>query len=320
MDFKLLYKYFDGKASQEEEAEIRLWVEASSDNMRLFVKEREAYDMLLFNTPASYGDLHVEDVKSSPRKISLFKEILKIASVVLIAVLGTLFFTKEKSDETAMQTISVPAGQRLNITLPDGTNVCLNAKTIIKYPVSFNRKERLIEIDGQAYFDVAKNPNVPFIVSTKEGRVQALGTRFDVLAYSEDNKFEVMLMEGSVKIDMDNAPNQSVLLRPNEKAYINKGELLVESAIDTTYYEWRNGILSFKNQSMAEMMNVFEKVFDVKVIIVDPIIRNQRMTGKFRTVDGIDYALKILQYEQSFNIKEVTNKEDPNKRIIRISK
>lgn len=320
MEFELLYKYFDGKANQEEVAKIRLWLEASPDNMRRLVKEREAYDLLLFNTPHTDNGLHLDDIKSRSRKVYLFKEFLKIASVVLIAVLSTLFFTREPNDNGAMQAIFVPSGKHLNITLPDGTSVWLNAKTSIKYPVSFNKKERLVEIDGQAYFDVAKNPDVPFIVSTKKGRVEALGTKFDVLAYSEDNRFEVMLMEGSVRVDLNSAPDQSCLLHPNEQAYMMNGQLLVKNALDTMSYEWRNGILSFKNQSMADIMNTFEKVFDVRVIIEDPTIRNQHLTGKFRTVDGIDYALKILQREQNFNITEKTNNEDHNKRIIRIYK
>ena len=90
----------------------------------------------------------------------------------------------------ALQTITVPAGQRINITLADGTNVWLNARTTIQYPITFNEKERLVKLDGEAYFDVTKDKSKPFIVQTNNYNVEVLGTKFDVDSYSETEIFE----------------------------------------------------------------------------------------------------------------------------------
>ena len=119
-----------------------------------------------------------------------------------------------------LQTITVPAGQRINITLADGTNVWLNARTTIQYPITFNEKERLVKLDGEAYFDVTKDKNKPFIVQTNNYNVEVLGTKFDVDSYSETEIFETTLMEGSVRISSLTDANESLMLTPNNKAYL----------------------------------------------------------------------------------------------------
>lgn len=318
MDSKILYKYFEGKATLEEELMIRDWLDKSPDNMAILLEERKIFDSMLISPTCVESDYLVDEIRSKSRIKIIFKEFLKIAAIITIAILGTTYWISNKEDNNiAMQTIKVPAGQRLNIILPDGTAVWLNAQTTIKYPVSFNRKERLVEIDGQAYFDVAPNKDVPFIVSTEEGRVQALGTKFDVLAYSADNTFETMLLEGSVKIDLKNNPKQSVILKPNDKAYYQNDMLVTENVQDKSEYEWRNGLLSFRNKKFEDIMKTFEKTYDIKIVIDNPNIENKEMTAKFRIVDGIDYALRVLQRDIDFRFAH--DKEDRDIEIIYIT-
>ena len=115
----------------------------------------------------------------------------------------------------ALQTITVPAGQRINITLADGTNVWLNARTTIQYPITFNEKERLVKLDGEAYFDVTKDKSKPFIVQTNNYNVEVLGTKFDVDSYSETEIFETTLMEGSVRISSLTDANEPICMMAN---------------------------------------------------------------------------------------------------------
>ena len=139
----------------------------------------------------------------------------------------------------ALQTITVPAGQRINITLADGTNVWLNARTTIQYPITFNEKERLVKLDGEAYFDVTKDKSKPFIVQTNNYNVEVLGTKFDVDSYSETEIFETTLMEGSVRISSLTDANESLMLTPHNKAYLHDGKLRVKPVDDYTPYRWR---------------------------------------------------------------------------------
>lgn len=312
MDHKLLYKFFEGLTTQDEESDIRQWLSESSDNEKEMIKERKLFDAILLNDVKTDSSVDLaKDNLSKPSRISTyFIELIKIAAIVTIVFSASWFyFTKMRQDVTvANQIISVPAGQRLNLTLPDGTNVWLNAKTRLEYPVSFNKKTRLVKLDGQAYFDVAKNPDVPFLVETKSGVVEALGTKFDVLAYSDTHQFEAALMEGKVKVNMIDDPSQILILTPNNKASIRNGKLEAEFVGDFSQYQWKEGLISFRNEPFYQIMHSFEKVYDIKIVIENPKIGDLIYTGKFRIIDGIDYALRVLQKDVRFKYERDTEK------------
>ena len=218
-------------------------------------------------------------------------------------------------DSVAMQTISVPAGQRINITLPDGTNVWLNARTTIKYPIAFEKKIRHIVLDGEAYFDVAKDKKRPFIVQTDKCNLEVLGTKFNVDAYADKEEFETTLMEGSVKVTSQQNPQEQLVLAPDCKAYLYKGKLKVAHVDDYNPYRWREGLICFKNESFASIMKEFEKYYGVNIQIRHNNALKYFFSGKFRQTDGIDYALRVLQKDIRFKY----SRDDENQ-IIYIDK
>ena len=305
MDQETLYKFFNSQATLEEEERIRIWVEENPDNERLFVEQRKLYDsMTLLKDENDLRSLLSREGNgyTPKRKYSLIREVMKIAAVAVIVFFAAYFLFQESDGDKhiAMQTISVPAGQRINITLPDGTNVWLNARTTIQYPVSFNNKERLVKLDGQAYFDVERNEDIPFIVETNVGKIRVLGTKFDVLDYSGSNCFETALMDGSVEVSLISNPKQKMHLSPDTKACLVNGKLQRESLIDYNSYRWKEGLISFENKPFADIMKEFEKSYGVKIVIQNNIVLAYSYTGKFRIVDGIDYALRVLQKDIKF--------------------
>lgn len=228
---------------------------------------------------------------------------------------GSFIYRQMQTAQTpvALQTIAVPAGQRINITLPDGTNVWLNARTTIQYPVTFNSNERTVKLDGEAYFDVAKDKTKPFIVQTDKYSVEVLGTKFDVESYSETGQFETALMEGHVKISSLKDATESLMLTPNNKAFLHKGKLQVIPVDDFNPYRWREGLICFKNESFASIMNEFEKYYGININITNLDVQKYLYTGKFRQTDGVDYALRVLQKDIGF-----TYERDDDKHIIYI--
>lgn len=297
MDFKLLHKYFDGQTSQTEEAAIREWLAGSPENMERLINERKIYNVILIN-----GKRNAQ--VAARRRSSYFRRLADVAAVAAVTFFGCwYFFSHGETDDgpVAVQTINVPAGQRINITLPDGTGVWLNAGTTIRYPVTFNKAERLVHLDGQAWFDVTKNENAPFMVKSPKGTVQALGTKFDVLDYSSGDVFETMLMEGSVRVDLAEG-GQSLVLSPDRKAFRNKSDGRLQTAMvdDLSAYQWKEGLISFRNETFGNIMKLFEKTFDVKIVIRNKRVNDLVLTGKFRIVDGMDYALRVLQREAGF--------------------
>ncbi len=312
MDYRLLYKYFEGLASQQEEETIRQWVEESPENRDIFLKERRIFDSIIVNNDniqEGSEDVNVDiNTRSISKKKVYLQEVAKIAAVLLIAIVGSWYYfvhVENEEDLRATQTINVPAGQRINLVLPDGTDVWLNAKTTLKYPVSFNKKERIVIVDGQAFFNVAKNEEAPFIVKTTNATVKALGTQFDVMAYSDSDDFEAMLMEGSIEVRMTD-DSQSLLLKPNSKSVLKNGKLERIYVDDLSCYEWKNGLISFRKEPFADIMNTFEKTYDMKIVIEKDEISDLLYSGKFRITDGIEYALRVLQKDIGFEYERDT--------------
>lgn len=303
MEKETLYKFYEGTASLVEEEAVRVWMEASDENKRLFFKERKLYDAMLL-----LGDETKQRKAIDKRKLSLSSlrtEFLKIAAVVAITLGGAYLYQQFRADNAlmAMQTISVPAGQRVNVTLPDGTNVWLNARTTIKYPISFNSDKRQVVLDGEAYFDVAKNKKIPFVVHTDKCDVEVLGTKFNVDAYSDRGEFEATLMEGSVKVASIADPAQTLTLRPDSKVLLKDGQLTVVPVDDYNPYRWKEGLICFKNESFAAIMKDFEKYYGINIQVKNKDTLQYFYTGKFRQTDGIDYALRVLQKDIRFTYK-----------------
>ena len=301
MDKDLLYRFFDGRTSVEEMQEIKEWSEASEENREQLLRERKLFDAMLLT-----GNLKRKPEVIGKIKPNYFmKELLKIASVVLITVCMTasmfMLFDNRHDRQTAMNTITVPAGQRVNIDLPDGTNVWLNAGTSLKYATSFlSGKTREVILDGEAYFDVVHNEKAPFVVHTYAMDVEVLGTKFNVEAYAGRKVFETSLMQGRVKVFQPQKKEAGVILQPSYKTTLVDGKLIVSKIDDFNEYRWKDGFICFRHKSFAYIMKEFEKYYDLKIVVDNKNIGEIELTGKFRIADGLDYALRVLQNDVDF--------------------
>lgn len=294
---KILYRYFEGIASPEEVLSIKKWLDESAENMQLYLQERKLYDaVMMLEEPSEISS------KQEFNYRKLFSEFAKIAAVgILVFTLSYFYFKSGTANvEELFQTISVPAGQRINMTLPDGTNVWLNARTTIKYPLTFNKDIRQIELNGEAYFEVVENKARPFVVQTSKGRLEVLGTVFNIEDYSDMADYETMLFEGAVKIVPADSLLQTVTLSPDYKASLCDGKWDVEKVDDYSVYRWREGLICFKDESFAKIMSDFEKYYGLKIVIENENVKARHYSGKFRQTDGIDYALRVLQKDIRF--------------------
>lgn len=195
MEQKLLHKMFNGEATDNELTQIRQWVNADKMNRETFYHERALFDALQLN--AFQKGNHVRK-----QSVPLWKWIGSAAAAVIALFLLyniPVFTTKSIQPEIALNTIKVPAGQRVEVTLSDGTHIWLNARSEFSYPASFNGNTREVRLKGEAFFDVAKDRNKKFIVNTGRCEVEVLGTQFNVEAYNE-NEFSTALIQGSVKV------------------------------------------------------------------------------------------------------------------------
>jgi ferric-dicitrate binding protein FerR (iron transport regulator) len=319
IDSELLYRFFDGSSTDDENIYIRKWIEASSQNREYFFRERKLFDalILLHEEPDEipYDNILPDDTVKTGRR-TVFGTFMKVAAAVVILLMSGILFVQIKNTKyegLGMQAINVPAGQYVHLALPDGTQIWLNARTKIEYPVLFNKNQRVVKLDGQAYFEVAHDEDAPFVVETSKGNVSVLGTKFDVMAYSGEDGFETTLMDGKVDVSLASDPDQSLTLSPDTRAYLKDGKLKAGRIDDYDIYRWKEGLICFNNASFEDIMRDFEKIYGAKINIENGRIGKYLYTGKFRFVDGIDYALRVLQKEIKFGYER-----NPDNHIINI--
>ncbi|WP_129593655.1 FecR family protein [Seramator thermalis] len=305
MNKDLLYRFFDGTATIEEEESVRNWIESSDDNYADFLRERKIYDALLLSTPSKISRQSFHQ-HITPWIVST------VASIALLVIATGLFFYAESSKSQQYNTIIVPPGQRINLILADNTNVWLNANTTFRYPSKFARKNREVFLDGEAWFDVSKNKKKPFIVKTDQGEVRVTGTTFNLEAYSEYKNFVTSLFEGSVDIYQNNT--KLATLKPNQKGMLQNDHYFISTIDNTDEYLWRDGLIAFDNMKLEDILFELEKYFDIQIEINTKKLPQHRYTGKFRQADGVDYALRVLQKSIHFSYNR-----DDEKQIIYIN-
>lgn len=296
MDQELLYKYFKGAASIEEEKQILDWVDASDENRDAFLKERMIYDISLF------ADKQDVEEKKPLRLAPMMRWASRIAAAVIIGVAG-YFITSDflYNRNVQLQTVTVPAGQRAQITLADGTRVWLNSKSTMKYAANFGRNERNVELDGEAYFEVAKNKKVPFYVHTETNKVRVVGTSFNVCAYSGSNEFGTTLVEGIVDIYPANG-NQVITRLLKDEVFLNENGKCKKTALPShEYLRWKEGLYCFDDAPFSGILGRLEKYYNVKITVADPQLLNYgSFTGKFREQDGIEHILRTISKDHPF--------------------
>lgn len=296
IDRELLYRFFKQKATLEEEKRIRTWMEEDEAHYSEYLRERKLFDAILLQGESLRGRL-AESNRRWWRKALLVAS--GVAAVVLLTIGTTRFLLERSYRDEAMNTVTVPSGQHVGLTLSDGTKVWLNSKTRMSYPPLFRVcDKRVVEIDGEAYFEVSKSRK-PFVVNTPKGRVEVLGTKFYVKDYRQAEVFETSLVEGSVKVE---ASSESLTLHPRDKAVWSNGVLKRERMEDMEMYLWRDGIYCFKDLTLDEVLKQLEIYYDVRLVRNVPQ-NDAKLSGKFRLIDGVEYALRVLQKKVRFSFR-----------------
>jgi transmembrane sensor len=215
-------------------------------------------------------------------------------SAKVIKLDGKLLYDlgSEKAKQIVYNTISTPKGGQYQLELPDGSLVWLNASSSIYFPTSFIEKERRVEITGEAYFEVAKNADKPFIVSVNNSEVQVLGTHFNINAYSDEEEVRTTLLEGSVKF-IDG--NNTSLLQPGQQSQLTKDKnIKVASNVDVNeVVAWKNGLFSFENAGIETIMRQLSRWYDVEIeykgktddIFVAEMSRNIKLSDVLKALE-----------------------------------
>lgn len=302
---EIFERYIQNRASEDEikrlsswirnNQEISLWLEqqilASSSTIDNEVKMR-----MLRNIEAEI-DANYSEVTNKQQNIRFqLKKWMRVAAMFILPVLtalGMYFYMSKTDSSTGPLVIAVERGQKANITLPDGSKVWLNSQSKLTYSDNFNVEKRELQLDGEAYFEVAHNPNKPFIVNSNDIAVEALGTAFGVKAYNEDNLISSILMQGKVRVT---TPDGEAILMPNDRIMYDKTtrkkiKNTVTNATDFT--GWIHNELRFENESLGEIAKSIQRIYNVEIIFATERLKNQRFTGTVNN-NSLESVLTII--------------------------
>jgi len=211
-------------------------------------------------------------------------------------------------DKLVYNEIKIPYGKTFTITLSDGTEVNMNAGSSLKYPVQFIKgHNREVVLEGEAFFDVAKDKKHPFVVKTRGVNVKVLGTKFNVSSYKEDADVNTVLVEGSVSLSNRTIPNDNAMLVPGEKGtWNNKNKEIAVEKVDTRIYtEWMTGELVFRKAAFKDIIIKLERSYNVTIENNKKELLDKKFNASFnKNIESIEVVLETMSKIQDFTFKK----------------
>jgi len=257
----------------------------------------------------------------TPTRTFKMKQWLAVAASLLLVLTtslsGYLLYEGQNKKLAGDMTVTVEKGQKVALTLPDKSRVWVNSGSTLTYGSRFNKHERIIELNGEAYFEVAKNKNAPFIVESHGFSVEALGTTFDVKAYADEKQISTVLMEG--KVEVGDALNK-INLTPNQKVTYNRETKSMQKSdvVDGLIYaDWRYNKLNFNSETFENIAAVLERNYNVKFVFEAQSLRKYRYSGTIGNT-SLESLLQIFAMTSpiSYHMKDSVIYMNENKRML----
>lgn len=304
MDDELLIAYFKGEVSDEEAQQITEWIEAKIEHQRYYQQLCRLFEVSYWieDIPEQTEVAFPKKTKALPWKHYVIS-FMKVAAIFVLGFALHFFLNWQKTTHHELQhQIHVPTGQHVEIMLADGSKVWLNSGSTLTFPSKFNGKKRMVELDGEGFFEVKSDKEHPFIVSTSKYQVKAVGTSFNIYDYQDSPQFEAALLNGKVEVTTNAKKSSVVILTPNQRAALCQGVLKVKPIENANNYLWRKGILYF-NEPLLEVFDKLQEYYDIEFQIRNSSLtrKSPYCTGKFRAKDGLEHIIRVLKETNHFD-------------------
>jgi transmembrane sensor len=359
-NIEVLIKYLTGSADENERQQVLAWINESQENRHYFEQLKDIYSSAktvqhdnVYDVDKSWKNVKIKYLTKHYTKIIqesqfnktqlLYRSVLKYAAIIVLAlgIGAALSFVITKNtlnkENIVWNEVQAPLGSKTTLTLSDGTQVCLNAGSKLRYPGVFNASSREVYLDGEGYFKVAKNKKQKFVVRTSEVSITAYGTEFNVKDYSDENKIQATLVEGVISVKKNDTekkddevylkPNQSVIYVKNKKeqesqknnkttsVYNNQNEikeeplqLIVNQNIEPVIYtSWKDKNWIIEGETLESLIVKLGRKYNVSIICNAPEIKQYKFTGTLKD-ETLEQVLNIIKITApiEYKIKEHT--------------
>ena len=300
---ELIIGYLQNNLTQEETDCFYNWVNESASNKELFFEIKAMYDAGLplstpLETSESWGRLLNKKKNSQSRRFNLWYQISTYAAVALLAVaISSMYFLFFHEEDNSLYSKYI-GGDGLEadvVELPDGTHISLGSKTTFHYDIDYGKDKRIVYLEGEAYFDVAKQKDKPFIVKTKEQDIEALGTKFNVMAYPLDSLVVTTLSEGSVRLTSLNMAHPTIL-KPDQQLIYNRNtkKSYLQDVDAQQYSSWTSGYYYFPQQSLQAILDRLSHVYGIQFTVNSEALNKRTFTGTFYRGQSIKDIMDII--------------------------
>jgi ferric-dicitrate binding protein FerR (iron transport regulator) len=322
----LIAKYYSDECTQQEINDLLEWKNENTDNQILFNQVKE--DLEIINLNVSMNKINVDSaweklrdriqedeqivpiIEEEKNRIFTFSAILKYAAVIILLI-SVGFFTAKVyqniSDNGKMVEYVSLSDLSKEIVLPDGSTVLLNANSKISYPNAFASNERRIKLEGEAFFDVTKNPDRPFIIEVNEAEVKVLGTSFNVNSNTSEHKIEVFVETGLVQLSRKRNNEEKILIKPGNVGIMSKDKLIKEKNYNKNIVAWKTKEIIFYEDNLKSVIETLNRAYNSDITCENQDILNLRYTSTFRNQD-IDSILNVICLTFDLKIENADNR------------
>jgi len=312
----ILTRYIDGVYTQSDAKNVLDCLNSDEETSLLEDKMDQLwneYNNVDDKSPALYQEykseahLLLKRVKK-PKKVFLPSSLLKyVAAIFILFALGAGIYyvsvDKEKSyTEISYIQVAVDKGEHKRVQLPDGTSVILNAGSVMRYPQMFDSEVRLVELNGEAFFDVKKDETTPFVVNTLNADIRVLGTSFNIKAYQEDEQLMVSVQSGRVQVDM---PESMTRLMANEQLLLDKsnGDFQKKKEDIKRVKSWIYGGLYFNRTPIRSVVFELQRMYDCEILFDSRFVYDEYIYGEHDN-KSLESVLKSIQYSTDIRFKK----------------
>jgi ferric-dicitrate binding protein FerR (iron transport regulator) len=322
-DESLLLKYITGEVTKDEKLQIDSWLRENPDNEKILTQlalidhaQKTQERIKQRNTDIAYKKVQ-DRIKGRGRRLFLQRIAVAASLIIGLVGIGSLliqFLNLKEMYAPSLITVYSNDNSRSQVTLPDGTEVHLNSRSVLTYPSYYQGKERKVSLlEGEAYFKVTPDADRPFIVSVSDDKykIKVLGTEFNLQAYKDENTISTTLIEGSVQVDIAGRDAETVL-KPSEKAIysLNTNQLLVALTNTDRETDWMYDRLVFKKTPMKEVLARLSRFYNVEFDIKNNIIYGYTFTGTFED-KPLYQVLDYMKISSKIDYR-ITYKKDEN--------
>jgi transmembrane sensor len=332
-DLNKIERYIRGVADENEKAQVESLLLNGEENYTLRIMLEKDWDEILRDSSLSDTNLshlldrihHIIRKKEQQRKKTLFHRFtrvyMKAAALLLIplliaGVIGYIYLDKQSLstsyqpdsktiDQLVKTSIIAPLGARVSFNLPDGTNGMLNSGSRLTYSLPFNNNRQVI-LEGEAWFEVNRDKEYPFEISTGNSTVKVLGTSFNMSAYTVENYVEVVLQHGKVEFQ-DNTGDEMVTMYPSERLVFENGNISKSVADPAKYNAWTEGKLVFRGDPMTEVCRRIERWYNVKVELNDKELEKYSFRATFED-EKLEEVLRLLSMTSPISYQIIPRK------------